>query len=57
MQVQLSSYSSDAVYWLGVDRDSGVVVRLRVGSGGWVGYSDVDYQGLVSVLEAARVEH
>lgn len=57
MQVQLSSYSSDAVYWLGVDRDSGVVVRLRAGSGGWVGYSDVDYQGLVSVLEAARVEH
>jgi len=44
------------VHWLEVDHGSGVVVRLCVGSDGWVGYSDAGGPGLVCVLEEVRVE-
>jgi hypothetical protein len=54
--VLLSSYSSGAVHWVEVDRDSGVVVRLGVGSGGDVGDPDAGDRGSASVLEEARVE-
>jgi hypothetical protein len=51
-----SSYSSGAVHWVEVDHDSGVVVRLGVGSGGDVGDPDAGDRGSASVLEEARVE-
>lgn len=44
------------MHWLEVGHGSGVVVRLCVGSDGWVGYSDAGGPGLVCVLEGVRVE-
>ena len=43
------------MHWLEVDHGSRAVVRLCVGSDGWVGYSDAYDLGLVSALEV-RVE-
>ena len=57
MRVRTSSYSSDAVHWLGDDHGLGVVVRLRVGLGEWVGYSDADDPGPVSALEGVRAKY
>jgi hypothetical protein len=54
--VRSSSCSSGAVHWVGVDRDSGVVVRLGVGSDGCVCVSDAGDWGSVSALEEAQVE-
>lgn len=56
MLVRPSSYSSSAVHWVEVVRDSGVVVRLGVGSYGDVGGSDANDRGSVSVLEGAGAE-